>query len=640
MKTKSLIATIVGATLLQYGSLQANAQTSDSANLPPEPGSEAVKVGDKLISPKLSLKAQNQSVFQLLHDDITSQDGMNLGWDEDKQRYVGVCKQAIPISSPVTAGKLVSTLNQANLIMTMVALQDFATFLGTKSDFQANLSMGGSPVGRLYMKDQERFQDEMDALEGKLAKVKSKQLEAETTINAANAVEVAAQKELDAKIAEQEKIVQNLNRKAVYGPSTLDRLAIASEALVKKIDTNYSNGAFKSEAAADKEKANDELQALKTEKGAVQSEKMKAAKADYETLQSEIKKLADDIKSKKEEALKRFADYNEHHLVANYNYSCDYDIVGLTPIKFYYGIEPTPNGQQLVVAEAYAWSPALERDARAIIAEYGDASQKLEDQKYMERFKLSELQVKKGEKSLKAWLAEQKKNPDTFGNGRWYLDDKGVRYWLGCAYALKGYGATEDSNYRSVRLDAGRNLGLSLNVKFQVKGTKRDDLVFNDTDSEISSKLQQVSEISRQGIDISDEADTGVFTISESSEPVVFYIAKVSQKTLVAAHNITLEMAQDAARQHEAANYREGVRKAANDFVKSAKDNKIPYGKGYNSAKNDLNANSQPVATKSQNKAGDAKDNTILIKTGTNAPTQDNIKPFIKGDKSKIPDDF
>jgi len=642
MKTQKLIAIIVGATLLQYGLLHVNAQAADNQNRTEEPGAEAVKVGDKLKSPDLSLKVSDQSPVILLKNDLIAQGLTEFGWDKTKQRYLGVSEFEVTVQGAFTAEKLVSRLNLANLAMSIVAMQDFSTFLGQKTEFQANLSMGGSPVGRLFMKEQERLQREMDDLEKELAKVKSKLLEAETTIDGANGAEVAAQKELNSKIAAQEKIVQDLNRKATYGPSTLDKMGIAAEALIIKLNTNYSKKDFKTDADIEKGKANAELQTLTAKKGAVQSEKLAAAKTSYDALQGKIETLVNDIKAKKEAAIKFLDNYRETHLNAKYNYRADYDIVGMTPVKYYYGIMPAgKTGQKLVVAGAFVWSPALERDTRAILHESGEG---LKAHNYTERFKVSEGPAKKGDTSLGQWLNGQKDELDTFGMGRSYVDNEGVRYWLGCAYAIKGSGAKANISYRAVRLDAVRNLGLSLNVKFQVEGTKEDSMTLSENDSEFETKLKELSSVQRQGLDIASEALSHEFTLpvenGQQSETIRCYIAKVSQDDIKAAHKAVLQQAESAAIAHEARYRREGVRKAANDFVKESKDNKAPLGQAYNATKTDLNASKQPVATQTPNKTGNNTATTILVKPGTNAPAQGNLQLFIKGDKRKVPDDF
>ena len=640
MKTHKLLATIIGATLLQYGALHVNAQASDNQDQPQEPGAAAVKVGEKLKSPDLSIKASNQSPATLLKQALIDQGLTLFGWDRTKQRYLQVSEFEVPVQGAFTVEKLVSRLNLANLAMSIVAMQDFSEFLGQKTEFEANLSMGGSPVGRLFMKEQERLQKEMDDLEKQLAKVRSTLLEAETTINSASGAEIAAQKELDAKIAALETIVQDLNRKATYGPSTLDKMGIAAEALMKKMDTNYSRRDYKAEAATGKGKASDELQTLKAKKDAVQSEKMAVAKADYDALQGKIETMVNDIKEKQEAAKTFFDGYIETHLSTKYNYRADYDIVGLTPIKYYYGIMPGKSGQKLVVAGAFAWSPALERDTRAILHESG---QDLKAVNYTERFKISEGPAKKGDKTLGQWLIGQRDEMDTFGMGRWYVDNEGVRYWLGCAYAIKGSGAKANVSYRAVRLDAVRNLGLSLNVKFQVEGTKADSVVLNENDSEVEGKLKQLASATRQGLDIASEGLSGEFTLplenGQGSEPIRYYIAKISQDDIKAAHKAVLQQAENAARAHEARYEREGSRAAANDFVNGKKDDTSPKNQAYGATKRELDTNHKPISpgARGQQKSGG---NTVLIRPGTNTPANGSVQPFIKGDKNKVPDDF
>lgn len=642
MKTQNLIAIIVGATLLQYGLLHVNAQAADNQNQTEEPGAEAMKVGDKLKSPDLSLKVSDQSPVILLKNDLIAQGLTEPGWDSAKQRYLQVSEFEVNVEGSFTAEMLVSRLNLANLAMSITAMNDFSKFLGNKTKLEANLSIGGSPVGRIFMKEQERFQKKMDDLEKQLTKVRSKLLEAKTTIDSADGEKLAAQKALDATIAEQEKIVRDLNQRATYGPSTLNRLGIVADILIQKMDTKYSKKEFKEEAAKEKEKLNAEKQAQTKKKDAVQSEKMAAAMKDYDTLQGEIVALVKEISEKKEEAVKFFDEYIETHLNVKYNYRADYDIVGLTPVKYYYGIMPgEKGGQKLVVAGAFAWSPALERGTRAILDESG---QNLKAVSYTERFKVSEGFAKKGDKTLGQWLNDHVDQVDTFGPGRSYVDNKGVRYWLGCAYAIKGSGAKANASYAGVRLDAERNLHLSLNVKFQVEGTKTDSMALSETASEIQSSLKEFMSIERSGSDISSEALAGEFTLplenGQKSQPIRYYISKVSQDDVKAAHKAVLQQAETAARAHETAYRREGVRKGANDFVKGAKDDKTPLGEAYDATKKDLNASKQPAGPHSTNATGKSTATTIFVKPGTNAPTQGNVQPFIKGDKRKVPDDF
>ena len=643
MRTKSCQYPKTAALLLSFCIFQANAQNDTADNQTIEAGSEALKAGEKLKSPPLSVKASGKSPAQLLKQDLSAQ-GIKTepAWDRTKQRYLHVSEFEVPIKGTFTAKTLIDRLNLANLAMSIVAMQDFAEFLGQKTEFQANLSMGGSPVGRLYMQEQEQFQKEMDALEKELAQFKSKLDKAKSSINKADAAEVAAQRELETSIAEQEKVVRALNQKAIAGPSTLDKLNIAAEAMLMKVDANFTRTGFQAQTASTKEKVSGELQELKAKRDAGVSGEAATARQDYAALQTRIESLVVRIKEKKEAAQKFFDEYVETHLNSKYNYRADYDIVGLTPIKYYYGIIPNKsNGQTLVVAGAYAWSPALERDTRAILHETGHQANTAA---YTERFPVSSAIARKGDKTLGEWLVEQKDQLDTFGPGRWYVDNEGVRYWLGCAYALKGSGAQANISYRAVRQDATRNLGLSLNVKFQVEGTKEDSLSLNGKDSDVASKLEQLAKIQRVGLDIASEACSDEFTLpvenGQESEPIRVYIAKVSEDEIRAAHKAVLQQAENAAKAHEGRYRREGVRKAASDSVNAAKDNKAPMGEAYSATRNELDAGKLAKGAGSAAKAGNGSGNVVVLQPATNAPGSGSIQPFIKGDKSKVPDDF
>ncbi|MEI6704218.1 MAG: hypothetical protein WCL71_11895, partial [Deltaproteobacteria bacterium] len=447
--------------------------------------------------------------------------------------------------------------------------------------------------------------------------------------------------DLDRRITEQQKIVQNLNRKAQYGPTTLDRAKAAMDALVKKADTNYNAAALQDVQNDRHAKAEENLGSLKAHKGAIMSDKLAAAKKDYENLQSQIKQLAQDVAQKTEEAKRYYEDYKENTLTSTHNYRADYNIVGLTPIKYYYGIiEDGKGGAELQVAGAFAWSPALERATRGILDTVDERS---ETPQYTERFPPSDALTKPGAVPLEDWIIEQKNHMDAFGPARWYVDDDGTRYFLGCAYALIGQGAKFNINLRDARTSAIRNLGLCLNVKAQVQGTKEDSAIIGQKDTQTAGKFDNMAKLAREGLDIASVAREGQFTLplkgGQQSEPIRWFVMKASEKSIRDAHKAVLQQAENAARAHAARYKREGVRAAANAFVKEKKDDTSPSNQAYGATKRELDSNYKPISPAAKGQT-DSGGNTVLIRPGTNAPVNGSVQPFIKGDKSKVPDDF
>ena len=639
MKRTIGLQLLAGAAILQISLLTAIAQNTPADSPAQEPGAEALKVGEKLTPPPLGVTTERPA--DLLAKDLDGQNLKGRGWSDKRMRYVDISEFAVPMQEPITAEKVVEALNTANLAIYIVAMQSFTEYMGQKAGFEANLSWSGSPVGREFKQAQDGFQKDLETLEKELGMARSKVQESEAIMASASADEVTAQKDLDRRIAEQQKIVQDLNRKAQYGPTTLDRARAAMDALVKKVDTNYNAAALQEVQKDRHAKAEENLGALNTQKGVIMSDKLAAAKKDYENLQSQIKQLAQNVTQKTEEAKKYYEDYKEVTLNSKHNYRADYDIVGLTPIKYYYGIiEDGKGGAELQVAGAFAWSPALERATRGILDTVDERS---EAPKYTERFPPSEALTKPSAVALEDWIIEQKNHMDAFGPARWYVDDDGTRYFLGCAYALVGQGAKFNINLRDARTSAIRNLGLCLNVKAQVQGTKEDSSIIGQKDNQAAGKFDNMAKLAREGLDIASVAREGQFTLplkgGQQSEPIRWFVMKVSEKSIRDAHKAVLQQAENAARAHEAQYKREGVRAAANAFVKEKKDDTSPKNQAYGDTKRELDSNYRPVSPAAKGQT-DSGGNTVLIRPGTNAPASGSVQPFIKGDKSKVPDDF
>lgn len=608
-----------------------------------EPGSEAVQAGERIKSSRLSLKTTNDSPEEFLKQALIEQ-GFENGWDDTKQRWVNVTEIQVPIQPPVTAAKVVRVLNIANVMLYPKAAAQFASWLGMSNHYEANLSVGGSPVGRKFQDTQEKFQLQMDELEKKLAEAKTK-VGKYRSLAEKQGVEASRRHEkMERDITEQQAIVEKLNRKAQFGPSTLEKLSIAGDALIKKIDTNYNAANFKKESSSSVDAAKTKLDELAAAKSQQDSDEMAEARSAYDSAQSEILTLVAQIKEKKAEAEEFLKNYTQTRFNQKYNYSADYDIVGLTPIKYSYGIlSKEGGGVYLAAAAAFAWSPALERDTRAILHETGSDAQLAP---YKERFRSSDLVAKRGEKSVTQWLNEQRGSMDTFGMGKWYVDNNGKRYWLGCAYAIKGGGSKADASLIGVQKDAERNLGLCLNFKLQMAGTKSDSMVYDEDDSSVESNLQELTKVVRSGLDISSEGLSGTFRMpladGGESEPIRFYVAKTSADDVRAAHNAVLQQAESAARAHQARYEREGVRQAANESVRRSEEDRSPVARARGETSETLQTRNRGGGSRSDRAGGTpTATGSVSLQPSTNKVNKSgSVDTFIRVDQRKVPDDF
>jgi len=650
MKAQNLITTLVIATTLQLGGLRLNAQTTASQNTATEPGDEAIKAGNRIVSPPLQISSVSPTT---LLSDALKAPGIGIkarGWDDKKNRYVAITTFNYPIKEPVTAAKLADALNMANLGIYMQAFQQFCSFLGERTEFEASLAVPESPVGRAFFDAQADINIEVENIAKELEAARAKLRSAQATIDRASASEAEERVKLENMIAAKEHEVKQLNQKAQYGPNTLDRINVAMDAIVKKLDTNYNSSTY---ATAKKEAANTgerDLGSLKTQKAATASQDLAEAKNNYEALQSRIQQLAKRVKGKTEEARSLHTNYQEQWLKKQHNWSADYSIVGLTPIKYFYGLVKDGKGNaRLEVAGAFAWSPALERATRAILHTADDRlsdSERLQSSAYLERFPKSEALTKPGDMSLEDWLDSQKDHMDTFGPARWYVDDDGTRYFLGVAYAPVGRNAVSmNINLQKVWRDAKANLGLCLNVKVQSQGTKSDSAIIGsreDSDeatAEVLNTFASAITAKHKGLDIASEAgDPGTFTLSleggnGQSEQIRWYAVKVSEKAIRAAYAAVLTQADSAARANDEMYRRIGDRKAANDHVMESEQNTAKINEAYAKTKGQLE-------TPTQSSSSRASEPAVVGKPSTNTQTQGTIQPFIKGDTRKVPDDF
>jgi hypothetical protein len=634
---------VVGLVLTSFWMSAAEPEASATQEDQVEPGSEAIRAGERIKSNSLSLTPQNTNPAEFLEKALLDQ-GIEPGWVDDKQRWVEVTESSIPIQAPVNPKKVIRMLNIINLKLYIEGARQFSRWLGLSNSFEANLSVGGSPVSRRFKGAQEKFQLQMDELQKQLADAQSKLQKSQSISQKEDAQLLKQRERLSQSIAQQQKIVEDLNKRAQFGPSTLQRLAIAGDALLSKIDTNYTAANFRKVNADQAQAASEKLEELTAKKKEEDAAELAAALDIYAEQQKRIEQLVEEIKNKKEEAQEFYDNYRETTLTTKYNYSALYDIVGLTPIKYSYGLVPKEGGGvYLKAAAAFAWSPALERDTRAILHETGSDAVAAP---YKERFRPSDLSAKRGSKSVGQWLNEQRETIDTFGMGKWYVDKDGKRFWLGCAYAIEGGGANADVSLRNVEADAQRNLGLCLNFRFQVEGSKSESTVFDADDSEGRDALKEASRMIRSGLDSFSKGISGTFRMPLSdgsqSESIRFYVVKTSVDDVRAAYKGVLQQAESAARAYDAQYIRIGQRQAANEAVRRSQQDRSPVARGRAEASKELQTKNRDDSPRSKGVGGGLPQaNSLTYRPATNKVNKSGtVDPFIRVDTSKVPDDF
>lgn len=225
----------------------------------------------------------------------------------------------------------------------------------------------------------------------------------------ADKINANVKKEIESRLSQLNEESKKLGGKLETGAdiTSADRFKIAADALLKKLDKDYNP----SKSAGEK------------------SEKINAIRAQSDAIQGQIKEM----QAKYEEYQKAYA----KSLNSAVNLSYDHVIFGLSAVSWAENLSPKG---ELTIGLAYVWSPKLAKSAHAALV--GDPSLDSENIK--------------GNESLDSWISKQ--DLSTLGACRYYVDDAGDRWFIGCSAAPNSL----DRADQIARLSAIANLYMPL----------------------------------------------------------------------------------------------------------------------------------------------------------------------------------
>jgi hypothetical protein len=349
-------------------------------------GLQAVADAQKKVQPKLAQGMAGgdfiASARNVLEQKLRESGIKPGGWDDTKCRYAEVAIYSFPLdNNDIEEYFLLRQL--AALGAMVMAQRDLAVWMGTKASMSVSVNNPGDP-----------FKLENDQ---KLESIKQRLTEAKQKAE-----------KLGARFDKSEEAV-------FKGVTTSDRIKIAQDSLLKKLDTNYNPGAV----VDAKKQVADEM------------------KSDLQLAREELAKLEEQFVNYQKLYAKRRTE-------ASSQLTFDHNIFGMNAL---FWAENVTSDGMLQMAVAYVWSPKLAQSAAAALM--GDPS-------------LEPEVAAKGELSLEDWInAPEQQDLTKFGAFRYYVDNQGERWFLG-ASARAG---SDDDAIEAANMSAIQNLYMPLASK-------------------------------------------------------------------------------------------------------------------------------------------------------------------------------
>jgi hypothetical protein len=626
--------------------LTSNAHSAGGSVQPFGGAAEAIAAGEKIKAPIISLQSTTTNLTTQLKKDLLAQGVTTEGWDTKKERWVAVVNASIPLpAGKATAENVVKRLIELNTMIGINSMTELGQFMGTQASFEVNLSTGGTPVGKLFEDFQKRSQVDIVESEKMLKDAIDELKQLRAAITSSSAADEAARSEVDQKIKTMTESIAILNSEADGNPTPLTRVNRAMDAVMKQIDPSFDPAIASANAEAKAAEMQIKLDALKTDRANGLSEASRLARSKILETEKKIAELSAKITEKKNEAQEAFNDYTQTRLSRKTGWASEHVLVGLIPIKYYYGIIPNTNigakkGDLVVaVAAAYTWSPATEREIRALLLEDGLGKVPPAAKSGLASYGRT---LKRGDLSLDDWIRNQ--DPLTFGPARFYVDNEGEFHVLASAIEMAGQGSVADRNKIRVMNNANLALLMSLDVQFRDKAVLEMESITDATDAEISVRQESysasasakkllVSSLKASGDDLTLKLSDG----SDSRE-IRYRIIALSAKAIRDSYKVVIQQADTRAQAILASARREGSRKAALDHVKAA-EARAPASRaeGYIKGKSDL-APTVPAPAKS---ATVNSTTTVTVEVTVGPAIEQSTAPVktgIKKDNTPVPD--
>ncbi len=594
-------------------------------------------------APAISIRTSSASVKEELKKDLQAQGINRLGWDEKKERWISVVSAEIPIPEVrASVDSVVRVIPELNSIIGLKAMREISQWMGVTAGFEVNLSSGATPVGRLFEEYQKQFRSETAEIEEKLRDAVDELKKHRAAIASSAAADDAVKREVDEKIDAMTKAVDILNKEAAGSPAPMTRINRALDAVMKKIDPSFDSASASANAQAKAAEVQAKLDALKAERDGAVSEAGRLARLKILETQKRVAELTAKVSEKKNEAEQAYSEYTQTRMSRNTGWLGEHQIVGLIPIKYYYGLVPSEEKKgaiNVTVAAAYAWSPSTEREVRALLLEDGLGTKAPEAKS---KFSSYTRAFKKGELSLGDWVQQQ--DPLTFGPARWYVDNEGEFHVLASAVELRGQGAASDRNELLVMANANFAMLMSLDVQFRDQAQVSSDTLYDESDSELrrkasglakakGSKFLRTSAVS-DGDDLTLKLSDG-----SDSKKLRYRIISLSAKSVRDGYKAVVQQADTRSEAILASARREGSHQAALDRVKAA-EAQVPAARaeGYGKGQAELAPKPTPVEARTSANTTN-KTSSVDVPVGpARKQSNANVKTGIKKDGTPVPD--
>jgi hypothetical protein len=377
------VSLVAGFTTFQCGDLWGQ----DKYDPEKDKGLEAVVDAQKISQPQLPQNMLGsdfpKTARNILEQKLRDSHIKPGGWDPTKNRFAQIAIFQFPLDNNEIEEYF--QLRQLAALGAMVMAQrDLALWMGTKAEMSVSINNPGDPF---KMENDTKLKE----IEGKLAAAKQR----------AEKLGVRFDKSEES---------------AFKGVTTVDRIKIAQNALLEKIDTNYNHSA------------------------AVEEKKQIVAqvKTDLQSAQEEVATLEKEFSNYRTKYAKRRTEASSKLIF-------DHNIFGMNALFWAENI--TEDGKMLQMAVAYVWSPKLAQSTYAALM--GDPS-------------LEPEVTDKGSMSLEDWInAPDQADLRLFGAFRYYVDNRGERWFLGSSARAGG----DDDAIEAANMSAIQNLYMPLASK-------------------------------------------------------------------------------------------------------------------------------------------------------------------------------
>ena len=434
-------------------------------------GNEAIVRAAKSIKPNppsTKSRLDESSVKEIVRKKMREA-GIEARWDNKKSRMGGISFYRVKLSPTASFEEYIGNRQLAAMGALLKAQVSLARWLGTTADMSVALNDPGNPFA--MDKFNERTKKDIDK---KLSTLRG---------------EISS---LGIQLTDSE-------RSGVEGVTTSDRFKIASDAIVKKLDSSY-----------DPQKVGDDKKA-----------QVRDLKSKISETQGQVEQL--------EAEYKKYQNAYSKSLESGISLKYDHVIFGLSALVWSENLSPSG---ELSIGLGWVWSPKLAAAVHGALV--GDPGY--------------EVETVKGDQSLGDWIISQ--DPSSIGAFRYYVDNQGDRWFLGTAAVSN----SEDESDQIAQLNSIMNLFMPLNSQLVGKQENKEFQRSGELPAEfVRQFVQDLKASARANTQGMDETTYDVkwparnTDGSERTESVAVSVSSINARSAASALKAGVQMALSAA---------------------------------------------------------------------------------------------